>query len=110
MFIFLKSEFFSDSHSGAIGESFRENLLIKSRNQNIFEKFKLNRNLQTIPFKMMCNMFMLRHRFSNELWGGGGGGTFLSYSVIEVCIIMCPPSTDVFVFRYALFATIYKRL
>ena len=51
-------------------EPFRENLLIKSRNQNIFEKFKLNRNLQTIPFKMMS---MLRHRFRNERWGGGGG-------------------------------------
>ena len=57
-----------DTHSGDIGESFRENLLIKSRNQNIFEKFKLNRNLQTIPFKMMYTMSMLRHRFSNELW------------------------------------------
>ena len=52
-------------------ESFRENLLIKSRNRNIFEKFKLNRNLQTIPFKIMYNMSMLRHRFSNEWWGGG---------------------------------------
>ena len=53
--------------------SFRENLLIKSRNQNIFQKFKLNRNLQRIPFKMMYNMSMLRHRFSDERWGGGGG-------------------------------------
>ena len=52
-------------------ESFRENLLIKSRNQNIFEKFQLNRNLQTIPFKMMYNMFILCHWFSNEQWGGG---------------------------------------
>ena len=25
-----------------------------------FEKFKLNRNLQTIPFKMMYNMSILR--------------------------------------------------
>ena len=41
---------------GVIGESFRENLLIKSRNQNIFEKFKRNLNLQTIPFKMMYNV------------------------------------------------------
>ena len=47
---------------------------MKSRNQNIFEKFKLNRNLQRIPFKMMYNISMLRHRFSNERWGGGGGG------------------------------------
>ena len=54
-------------------ESFRENLLIKSRNQNIFEKFKLNRNLQTIPFRMMYNMSVLRHRFSDERWGEGGG-------------------------------------
>ena len=45
MFIFLKFEIFSDTHSGAIGESFRETLLIKSRNQNIFEKFKPDRNL-----------------------------------------------------------------
>ena len=62
------------THSGAIGKSFRENLLIKSGNQNIFEKCKLNRNLQTIPFKMMYNMSMLRRRFSSEWWGGGGGG------------------------------------
>ena len=27
-----------------------------------------------IPFKMMYNMSMLRHRFSNERWGGGEGG------------------------------------
>ena len=40
--------------------------LIKSLNQNIFEKFKLNRNLQMIPFKMMYDMSMLRYRFSNE--------------------------------------------
>ena len=70
MFIF---EIFSDTHSGAIGESVRENLLIKSRSQNIFEKFKLNRNLQTIPFKMMYNMSMLRHRFSNKRGGWGWG-------------------------------------
>ena len=65
-------------------ESFRKNLLIKSRNQNIFEKFKLNRNLQRIRFKMMYNMSMLRHRFSNERWGGGPWTTFLPYSV-KVC-------------------------
>ena len=69
MFIFQKFEIFSSTHSGVIGESFRKNLFIKSRNQNIFEKFKLNRNLQTIPFKMMHTMSMLRHRFSNERWG-----------------------------------------
>ena len=46
-------------------------LLIKSRNQNIFEKFKLNRNLQRIPFKIMYNMSMLRH--GSQMNGGGGG-------------------------------------
>ena len=64
--------YFKSLNFFAIGEPFRENLLIKSRNQDIFEKFKLNRNLQTIPFKMMYNMFMLGHRFSNERCGGGG--------------------------------------
>ena len=64
---------FSDSTPEPFGESFRENLLIRSRNQNISEKFKLNRNLQTISFNMMYNMSMLSHRFSNERWGGGGG-------------------------------------
>ena len=54
-------------------ESFSRKLLIKSRNQTIYEKFKLNRNLQRIPFKMMYNMSMLRHRLSNERRGGGGG-------------------------------------
>ena len=58
MFIFEKFEIFPDTYSGAIGESFRENLLINSRNQNIFEKFKLNRNLQMIPFKRIYNMSM----------------------------------------------------
>ena len=48
------------------------NLLIKSQNQNVFQKFKINRNLQRIPFKMIYNMSMLRHRFSKN--GGGGGG------------------------------------
>ena len=49
-----------------------------------FQKFKLNRNLQKILFKMMYNMSMLRHWFSNERWGGGAELTFLSYSV-KVC-------------------------
>ena len=62
---------FWDTHSGSHWESFRENLLIKSQNQNIFEKFKLNRNFQTSPFKMMYSISMLRHRFSNERWGAG---------------------------------------
>ena len=65
-----------------IGESFRENLLIKSQNKNSFEKFKLrNRNFQMISFNMMYNMSMLRHWFSNE-WGGGGGGAESPSSLI----------------------------
>ena len=70
MFIVLKFEFFRTPTPEPFGESFRENLLIKSRDQNIFEKFKLNWNLQTILFKMIYDMSMLRHRFSNERWEG----------------------------------------
>ena len=86
MFIFLKFESFRGHIPKIIEESFRENFLIKSRNQNILKQFKLNRNLQTVSFKMMYNMSLLRHQFSNEQWGGGGGGgapstTFLSHSV-----------------------------
>ena len=76
-----------DTHSGAIAESFREDLLIKSRNQNMFEKFKLNRNLQTIPFKMMYNMSMLRRRFSNERRGGGGRA--LNHLPLLFCKSVC---------------------
>ena len=52
----------------------------KVAKSNIFEKFKLNRNLQTVALKMMP---MLRNWFSNERWvcyvigsqtNGGGGG------------------------------------
>ena len=43
-------------------------LLIKSRNRNFLDKIKLNRNLHRIIFKMMYNMSMLCHRFSNERW------------------------------------------
>ena len=35
-----------------------------------------------IHFKMMHNMSMLRHRFSNERWGGGGGRPEPSSSLI----------------------------
>ena len=55
---------------GVISRKFAQ----KVAKSKYFLKFKLNRNLQTIPFKMMYNMSMLRHRFSNEQWGGGGGG------------------------------------
>ena len=68
-------------HGGVISRK----LLTKSRNQNIFEKFQLNRNLQRIPFKMMYNMSMLRHRFSNECWGGGGGGGALNHLPFLFC-------------------------
>ena len=45
-----------------------------------------------IPFKMMYNMSMLRHRFSNERWregGGGGGGRPEPPSslTLEVCLL-----------------------
>ena len=50
-----------------------------------FEKFKLNRNLERIPFKMIYNMSMLRHRFSNEQWGGGGGGGDLNHLPLLFC-------------------------
>ena len=43
----------------------------KIAKSNIFEKFKLIRNLQRFPFKMMYNVSMLCYRFSNERWGGG---------------------------------------
>ena len=61
-----KFEFFRTPTPEPFGEPFRENLLINSRNQNIFEKFKTNQNLQMIPFKMMYTMSLLHHRFSNE--------------------------------------------
>ena len=68
MFIFKKFEIFRTaileplwSHSAKISHK-----LAKSK------KFEINRNLQRLPFKMMYKMFMLRHRFSNERWGGGG--------------------------------------
>ena len=51
-----------------------QKLLTKSRSQTIFQKFKLNRNLQRIPLKMMYKTSTLRHQFSNERWRGGGGG------------------------------------
>ena len=62
----LKVSIFLDIYSSAIGKSFRENLLKNSRYQNIFKNFKINRNLQIIPFKIMYNMSMLRHLSSNE--------------------------------------------
>ena len=64
---------FSNSHSEAIESNFAK-IAHKVAKSNIFEKFKLDRNLQRILFKMMYNMSMLRHRFSNGRWGGGGGG------------------------------------
>ena len=60
---------------------------INSRNQNIFRKFKLNGNLQRIPFKMMYSVSMLHHQFSNERWGGGGGGlNHIPLLFCKVCI------------------------
>ena len=41
-FIFLKFDIFSKSCSGAIAEAISRKVLIKSRNQNIFQIFKMN--------------------------------------------------------------------
>ena len=48
------------------------NIAHKSRNQNIFEKFTLNRNLQMIPFNMMYKR--LCYVIGSQMNGGGGGG------------------------------------
>ena len=66
----LKVGIFSDTTPEPMGESFLDNSPITSRNQTICEKLKPNWILQTILFNMMYNVFMLRHRFSNEWWGG----------------------------------------
>ena len=79
------SIYISYTHSGAIGESFRENLLIKSRNQNIFKKFKLNRSLQTIPFKMMYNMSIICLCYVIGSQMKGGGGAALNHLPILFC-------------------------
>ena len=67
-----------------------------SRSVEIFEKFKLNRNLRRIPFKMMYNMTALRHRFSNEWVGVAPWATFLSYSV-KVCILFNTHTMKIYV-------------
>ena len=72
MFIFLSLKFFRTPIPEPLGVICK-NLLMKSRNQNIFEKLRPNLNLQTITFKIMYDMSMLRHRFLNQRWGGGGG-------------------------------------
>ena len=85
---------FSNTHSRAIGESFRKNLLIKSRNQNIFEKLKLNQNLQNIPFK--CCIICLCYIIGSQMNGGGGGGGGRpeppsSFILFKVCISITEP-------------------
>ena len=77
MFIFLKFEFFSGTHSGAIGESFRENLLIKSRNQNIFENLKQMGISGRFPLKLciICLCYVIGSQMNGVcVWRGGGGG------------------------------------
>ena len=66
-------------------ESFHENLLIKLRNQYIFEKFKLNRNLQTITFKLciICLCYVIGSQ--NERWGGSA----LNHLPLLFCKSMC---------------------
>ena len=73
---FLRVWFSSKFRKMGLNGPISRKSLVKSPNQNISEKFKLNRNLRRIPFKMMYNMSMLHHPFSNERWwvGGGGGG------------------------------------
>ena len=63
LFYFLRIWFSLKFPKMGLNGSISRKSLIKSRNQNIFEKFKLNRNFQRIPFKMMFNTSMLRHRF-----------------------------------------------
>ena len=56
MFIFLKFEFFRTfrlrTYWGVISQKFAHKF---AKSKNILEKFKINRNLQTIPFKTMNN-------------------------------------------------------
>ena len=67
-----------------------------SRSVEIFEKFKLNRNLRRIPYKLMYNMSALRHRFSNEWVGVAPWATFLFYSV-KVCILFNTHTMKIYV-------------
>ena len=48
-----------------------------------------------IPFKMMHNTSMLRHRFSNERLGGGGGGG-LNHLALLFCKSVCLIPIDVY--------------
>ena len=47
------------------------------------------------PSKMMYNMSMLRHPFSNERWcvGGGGGGGALNHLPLLFCKSVCKLSS-----------------
>ena len=73
--LWFSSKFPKMSQNGPISRK----SLLKSRNKNILEKFKLNRNLRRIPFKMMWNMSMLRNRFSNERWRGAPLSSLKAY-------------------------------
>ena len=86
MFIFQKFEFFGHPLQSYLPGVISRTFAHKVAKSKYFEKFKLNRNLQTIPFIMMYDMSMLRHRFSNERWGrGGGGGGALNYLPLLFC-------------------------
>ena len=52
-----------------IAELSRENCSSSREIKIVFEKLKSNRNLHRIPFKMMHNMSMLRHKMN---WMNGG--------------------------------------
>ena len=70
MFIFKSLKFFRTAILDTLQSHFAK-IAHKVAKSKYFSKLKLNRNLQRIPFKMMYNMSMLRHQFSNERLGGG---------------------------------------
>ena len=59
-----------------LNEHISQKSLVQSRNQNIFEKRKLNRNLWRISFQMMYNICIvyLGYLISSQMNEGGGGG------------------------------------
>ena len=65
---------FPTAISGAIAECHFAKIAHKVANSKTFSKISIISESQKIPFKMMHNMSMLRHQFSNEQWRGGGGG------------------------------------
>ena len=84
MLICLKFEFFGHSlrsHWEVISRKFAH----KFAKSKYLKKFKINRNVLKIPLKMMYNMSMLPHQFSNERWWGGGGAHPEPPSSLKFC-------------------------